>query len=979
VATTFAAILLSALLAIALLVIFRIECTTWALRKVAAELPFETADFRVVDIGLKSSEFEIVQVSSPGWTTRNGKIRVNYTFNALFRHQTIDKLHCSGLDIVINCDPLSSTPSNPTQSTDSVDFETVLRSIFTERLSQPIPLDRLTIEQSTLEIVQGLHSETVALSAQFDTVEQTLASGTIDLKASSGSARLSLSSEADHSIQLQLTAQLDAPTDSLSRWVPNWQDQLNLTPNDSIRLSSIEVDARTSGELETLETLFTQVDVTLSDLDLQLAGNTVKSPQLKLHIASQSTTAPNQLALTVESEDIEGQVQGTQIIAAALHLKMSTARSQPFEWVDLSAQSTLELLQPESALKIKSEVSVNARTSSASPIDSLSFDSQLESTVIEIKEQQLKIEQIQLSGNPHEASGLIPAVRLNQTDAPYLTNTQLNIDFSSPFAFNTATLQSIINAQTNWPMVPLLKTSELNLEATLKQVSPHSRELTAGLWNTSKQAPLALQYGDQLLLKGNSKLQLHATANNDLSDWQAQMEVELNQAELEAANVKLSGLNARVASNVNHSPHLPNSTIRRDEALQAVLKDLEATLTWEADALHVDAYELGWPAGAMTLSDGLFHLNVEGSQLKSPIAVTPKRINVELTVPFQAWPQTTAEFQFDTQIDGSLLAVTGNLKGDFSTPESPWIFDASWAPFEVQYSDIVSRLFPSVQGLALTATLSGQLNGTFSPSAWDASLTTRLTDGAVDLPASQIKADGIEGTITVDSLQTFTSSLPASNQLDIQSIQVGGLQASNTQLAWAWLPAGSVQIQTAQTSLFGGTLKLSPSVLQFSPLDIDSQIHVSELSLNELGIFFDLFNGKLEGSIEGRIPFTFRNDVFLPKSTQLRLPRNTEAKLHYVSDSLKQSLATESPYLLKSLKLEPSTLITNALSDLTITQFQVNLFSQKTPEIPLTIHIAGHGLSGETTVPLVLDIPIKGSLEELYILLLRLHRQATTK
>jgi hypothetical protein len=528
-------------------------------------------------------------------------------------------------------------------------------------------------------------------------------------------------------------------------------------------------------------------------------------------------------------------------------------------------------------------------------------------------------------------------------------------------------------------MAAQLSTSEQTFEATLKKVSPNSLEFTAQLANAPQQGKFKLRYADLLLIEGNPQITLDATALNDGTQWQAQCGIDLNDAQLEIADLKLSGLKASLETQADQTLYLPADTDLSDEALQLLLNNLESNLTWEADSLSHKAYELGWPAGGIALKDGHFRLSLQASQLKTPAPITPRRINFELTAPLANWPKTTAEVRLNSQIDGNPLTMTGNLQGDASNSEAPWNFEAAWAPFELQYSDIVGRLFPEAAGLSLTGAISGKINGRLSASAWDGKLTTRLTGGSIDLPASQIKADGIEGTLAVDSLHTFTSGQPANNRLNIEHIQVGSLLAARTQLAWSWLSAKSIYLDTAKTSLFNGSLELAPSVLKLSPFEIDSQIHASELSLHELGKFFDLFDGSLEGAIEGVIPFTFRNDIFLPKSTQLQLPEQTQAKLHYTSETLKQNLATESPYVLESLKLEPSTLITDALSDLTITEFRVNLFPAETPEVPLTIHIAGHGLSGKTEVPLILDIPIKGSLEELYILLLRLHTKARQK
>lgn len=972
----FATLVLVAGIAIALLWCYRTECATWALEKAAADLPFEDADFRVIALELDSCEIEITRLSAPGWKVDKGRIIGTYDFWTLWENQTIDTIKCSGFDGMVDCDVAFQSSPNSNETTNSAVMDAIMESISAEIQNRRIPLGHFDLDQSTLHIIKGAQSETLALSAHFETKAQTLESASIEVKAPHNDGQITFTVLPENQVSLQVSSQFDAPTHSLDQWIPDWITLLGLASESSISVGSIEIDAAATGSLDDLSSILAHAQITVSRCDLKIADTQTKAAQIELNLQNDSSTQPEALSLSVMSGHIEHQVNGYRINANDLQLALTTAREDPLEWIDVSAQTTGEVFNESLNLHLVSEIDLSAGASVESPMESLTFECVLQPSLVEVKHQPVSPSQIEITGNANTVNVLIEALRLDSATPPYLTDTQLNITFIDPFSPSTATLQATVAAQSEWPTAPLLSTSELNLEATLKKVSPNAFELTALLANTPEQDTFQLAYADQLQLVGTPSIRLDASALGDGSEWQARLGIDLKDAELEAADIQLSGLQATFETKADQTLPVSTETLLEREALQSLLNDLEGSLTWEADALNWQAYELGWPAGEIALQDGEFRLSLEGSQLKTPLPVTPRRLNFELVTPLASWPKTTAQIRLDAQIDGNPLAITSTLKGDVSDTEAPWHFNAKWDPFELQYSDIVGRLIPEAVGLSVTGMISGAVNGRVDPSTWDGQLTTQITGGSIDLPASQINADGIEGTFVVDSLQAFTSQQPASNRLDIEHIQIGGLPVSNTHLAWSWLSSESIYLDTAQTSLFGGSLKLAPSAIKLSPFDIDSQIQVSELSLYELGQFFDLFDGKLEGAIEGVIPFTFSDNIFLPKSTKLQLPEQTQAKLHYVSESLKQSLATDSPALLKSLRLEPSTLITDALSDLTITEFRVTLFSRETPEVPLTIHIAGHGMSGKTEVPLILDIPIKGSLEELYILLLRLHTKA---
>ncbi|GEM_PF-6839013 len=976
VATTFVIITFVGLILMILLIIYRTEFATWALRKAIENLELEDAQFQVVTLEFDSFEIEIVQISALNWNIKNGKIVGNYDLKTLWKNRKINEFSCSGLDVIIDLKtPVQSAP-NEIQTIDFTNIESIFKSISKEVLSRRIPLDHLDLDHSTLQVLKGSKSITFHLSANIETEAQSLKKASIELDTPDGNSQISFSNSSKNKIQLQMNARIDKPAHHLDQWYPNWANSLNLSTNDSIAIDTIEIDAAATGKLEDLSSISAHANFSVAGLRVVVEDNETTAEKVNFHFKNILKNHMQLLSLNVASESIDYKIDNYQINGKNTNLEIIAALEHPLEWIDISAQSAIEVFNEEIALHLLSNFIATTRFSNVSPVESLVFECLVTPSLIKIKNQRIAPSKVEISGNAHKANVLIKELRLNEAIVPYLTNTQLNITFVDNYSPSVATLHSTISPQAGWPFAPLLSTSDLKLETTIKKVSSDLIELTALVTNDSEQEKFNLTYADNLLLKGNSLLILNASARDDFTKWQAQLKVDLNDAELEAEAIKLLGLKASFETKADQSFQIPSGTSLNNETLPLFLDKLNGALTWEADSLSREIYELKWPAGEIAINEGILNLNLEGSQLKNPSPVTPRRINFELNAPLTSWPKTTAKVRLETQIDGSPLTITGNLKGNLSDSDTPWNIYAEWAPFELEYSDIVSRLIPKAAGLSVTGKINGKINGNVSPFVWDGSLTTHITEGSIDLPTSQIKADGIEGTLTLDSLHTFTSEPLSINHFDIEKIQIGNLQASNTQFAWSWLSSKSIHINTAQTSILGGSLNLASGSLQLSPFDLKSQIHVSKISLHELGEFLDLFTGRLEGTIEGIIPFTFRDNIFLPKSTKLQLPQGTQAKLHYTSDHLKKSLETDSDYVLKRLKLQPSTLITNALSDLTITEFQINLFSQETPAIPLTIHIAGHGLSGKTKVPLILDIPIKGSLEELYILLLRLNTKA---
>ncbi|MDG2166906.1 MAG: YdbH domain-containing protein [Opitutales bacterium] len=308
----------------------------------------------------------------------------------------------------------------------------------------------------------------------------------------------------------------------------------------------------------------------------------------------------------------------------------------------------------------------------------------------------------------------------------------------------------------------------------------------------------------------------------------------------------------------------------------------------------------------------------------------------------------------------------------------------SASPLTLEYSDLPGRFIPGFEDMIFNGTLTANGDYWMNKEATDASTSLELQEGSISIPNNNLEASGIESILEISSLRNFRSTEGESN-LSIDQIQLGDLPFQNTEFLFDLLNAQTITFSDGSTNLFDGTLRLRPATFVLNPVNVETAIAFEHLSLKAIVDGMDLFDGTMEGAISGHLPIQFKNGKFETSTGFLELSEGVPARLNYNTKDMfapkqpeeKGFLSSIGDKILEKLKLAPENVVEDALSDLTIHELRIDLLPEDSPNTPARIHLAGEGVTGTTTVPMILDTNINGTTDELLQFLLRIHSLGT--
>ena len=342
----------------------------------------------------------------------------------------------------------------------------------------------------------------------------------------------------------------------------------------------------------------------------------------------------------------------------------------------------------------------------------------------------------------------------------------------------------------------------------------------------------------------------------------------------------------------------------------------------------------------------------------------------------------------DGEITFLFEGVEGGATFNQSTfdPMNQWSLNGEYKlkPLIFEHSDIISRKIDSIDDLSFSGVIAANGNYQVSAAEFDASAQIDFSDGSFTMPSKELNASGIKASVDFTSLTQLTSAAGESS-LSITLIQLGDLDFTETSLGFDIEGADKFFIPIGQTRIFDGTLTLDPATVSTNPLAFETAVSFDRLSLKTLVENLAFFDGTMEGAISGYLPISYKDSQFLSGEGFLGLSNNEPARMRYKTKGLlKQEVPKDIGFfeglanrILGQLKLAPEKVVEDALSDLAISEFRVDLLSSDTPETPLKFRLSGVGKTGETPVPLVLDTNINGTLEELFNFLLRINTIGT--
>ena len=408
--------------------------------------------------------------------------------------------------------------------------------------------------------------------------------------------------------------------------------------------------------------------------------------------------------------------------------------------------------------------------------------------------------------------------------------------------------------------------------------------------------------------------------------------------------------------------------------IETLLSRTKAELILNAQDAIVEGVRGAVPEIIINLENSALEINASSVYVTGDWPIDIEEFTVQGRLMIANLRKLRGNFQAEAYVDNNFVEFKIDLLADRSKDQSEITIATQLEPFSLNQSTLISELLPEYKATRISGNFQGASEIKLIGGVPDASLDFKFESLELIYPPAGIRGEGISGNLQMDSLRAF-SGPPGKNTLTAQSISFGDIETTDWTFEWDWISGELARIQTASLQALGGRVTLLPSTLNMIPLSIQSELIVEDLDLYEIGGLIEGFNGSLAGRIGGRVPFTFRNGLFVPKEAVIGLPEGEIAKLYYTSRIFSEETApsgTMSDWVLRKLELEPNKILSDTLSNLTIDTFQMSLFSEKTPEIPMEINISGKGRSGGLEVPLILDIPVRGSLKAFYNFLIRL-------
>lgn len=249
-----------------------------------------------------------------------------------------------------------------------------------------------------------------------------------------------------------------------------------------------------------------------------------------------------------------------------------------------------------------------------------------------------------------------------------------------------------------------------------------------------------------------------------------------------------------------------------------------------------------------------------------------------------------------------------------------------------------------------------------------------VTDGHVTWADGGGRLSGLEGEVTLKSLMPPASE--GRQTLLFASIEQGDFSAGSGTLRLDY--AGDrtegppLDIELTTTAL-GGDVRIIIQGQVSDPLSLSIRAFLDSVQLEQVAALFPQFEGRIEGVASGELALRFDSKQFALLPGELKLKEDTTGRVEY----LRQGWLTQDP------DLDPEQFVSGrdivdimedpqgatALTELAMRNLGMSVFSLKIEETTsgkqsVVARIEGEREIRGVTVPVVLDIPIRGDVRE---------------
>ncbi|MDQ8202830.1 YdbH domain-containing protein [Pelagicoccus sp. SDUM812003] len=944
--------------------IFRAPIASSLAQRELAKLGFESVELTVDELSLETTQASGISLATQFGEAQIESLRINYTIDGLWEAGKIDGLTIEGLRARVHI-----PESDGDEESDLELSPDNLHSFLQSLPLQQIPLDALSISNASLTVVSAFGVEEISFDAKANrTPEQGLR---FDLQLADATDALTLDGVLDNDGKLQIGAQfqLSDPSATLDRLLPDWRSRLPDT--------SIHTLGQTNGKFGLRFSDAKQIESTatleIADLDFSYDDLTATLPKLKISVHSDDLNS------------FEAQLETTP---------------QRLEWDTFALVPNTPL-----SLKLWSEDSTSVSVESIQPI-AWRYDQDTAQGIFTL-EANLQLDDEaspQLSGAARFETSSVSGYAI----APF--STRFSGDFSQiaftsdPIRFRSSS-DAVLEAGTGSIGIP--EDDELPIDFRFQSIL-HAKGLE-GFPVALSVAPLELSLGSSigdrestylLTLKNSDAAQLFASAEGASAEGDLQIIIDATEDAIAetyrgTATFSVSNLSTQFESLRGEGLSLQGEVAFSDittellettpgpASFERIASKLTAKIDWQASQIESASARAQWSGGSLQFA------NEESGDYSLEIALSCGILNIDTLRLDQLYLNQTHRGTVDgisgsstasAMLDGVPLSLL--IEHHLAQPLSDAQLTGSYhlEPATFAHSDLLSRFAPQAMGASFSAAISAE--GAFRASAAeaDASLSLKLSDGSFNHPPSQLSASGIEGRVLLESLTRLDGG-DLQSSLRIDALQAGDLRSSGAAVDFIVRDGTHLDIRLAQLQLFSGAARLDPLQLPLDGSDFAGSIQLERISLGELSRYADLFDGEMEGNVNGRLPFRLRDGQFEPQRGHLQLPSGETATLSYHAEGLLTDSDPNAPKqkpslsdrVLKFLNIEPERIVERSLSNVTIDQFDAQLFPEDDPDTPLRVQLSGSARTEEMTLPVVISVRVHGTMSELYNFLIRLN------
>ncbi len=522
-----------------------------------------------------------------------------------------------------------------------------------------------------------------------------------------------------------------------------------------------------------------------------------------------------------------------------------------------------------------------------------------------------------------------------------------------------------------------LPSSEIKLATQVFETRIESNlALDTSFTNTTTSLPGIANVQGGLILE----LNLSQSDDSDLITGDA----SLNASNFSVQSSELSGDGISAQAKIDFqdldSKLLDTLGLSNEKSLRKFLDQATISFDWQSNQLSAPDFKSQWSGGNVSLQseNGTIDLtSYFGAGIFEYDDFRLDQLYVE-----NKQSGSLSQLDGHTQVSALLEGVDIQIESELSLNNPLDSLSLSggyrFSPITLLHSDLPGKFIRELAEISFSGTL--QASGSFEATSdtSDASLSLSVREGAIAYPSSQINAQRLEADIELASVTQLDSGDSTSN-IRIGKIDAGDLKSISFESQFQVRGGELLEVDSALLTVFGGEARLDSTQIPLDGSDFQSTIDLDSFDLEQLASHIEFFDGQMQGKVSGYLPFGIKNGEFELLRGDLRLPKGSPASLNYqtsgllTSDTPTTTQATFSERLLKFLKVDPDRAAEQALGDITVTKFDMELFPENAPETPIRIQLEGIAHSQLADIPVVISTEVHGSLSELYNFLIRLN------